>query len=153
MGLNLEEYKLDHFSGALFGWSISLVLMIVGVEIIGLDIIGGIVAFIRSRKEKGSDIDEKMKKIFLSSVVLLIIGLSIILLMLLSIFLIVKFIPLVIFGYIYIFLPPLLIIGLLIGFIGLYGIRLYRSKPEMLRNYLLNRRKFSDRFRPKTASK
>jgi len=148
MGLNLEEYKLDHFSGALFGWSISLVLMIVGVEIIGLDIIGGIVAIIRSRKEKGSDIDEKMKKIFLSSVVLLIIGLSIILLMLLSIFLISKFMSLVIFS-----LPPLLIIGLLIGFIGLYGIRLYRSKPEMLRNYLLNRRKISDRFRPKTASK
>lgn len=148
MELNLEMYKLEHLSSALFGWSISLVLTIVGGVIICLDIIGGIVAFIRSRKEKGSDIDEKMKKIFLSSIFLLISGLFIILIMLLSTILLTK-----ILSYVIIILPPSLIIGLLIGFIGLYGIRLYRSRPEKLRNYLLNRRKFSDRFRPKTASK
>ena len=147
MEYHLEEYKLDHFSSALFGWTISLVLTIVGGVIICLDIIGVIVAFIRSRKEKGSDIDEKMKKIFLLSIVLLISGLFIILIMLLSTFLLTK-----IQSYVIINLPPSLIIGLLIGFIGLYGIRLYRSRPEKLRNYLLNRRKFSDRFRPKTAS-
>ncbi len=150
MGYSLEKHKLIYGYIDNFGLFIGLVLTIVGGVIIGLDIIGGIVAFIRSRKEKGSDIEEKMKKVLLLSIVLLISGLFLFIVFITLFFICISS------GGIWALYPIFLfffLIGLLIGFIGLYGIRLYRSKPEKLRNYLLNRRKISDRFRPKTASK
>ena len=145
MGRSLEEYELYHWRGTLIGLSIGLALIIVGWVIIVTDIIGGIVAFIRSRKEKGSDIEEKMKKVLLSSIVLLISGLTLFIVFIMLFF---TWLEAGIWTLYPIFLIFFLI-GLLIGFIGLYGIIIYRSRPEKLRNYLLNRRGIRKRIKRK----
>ncbi|MHA2283898.1 MAG: hypothetical protein ACXAC5_23910 [Promethearchaeota archaeon] len=101
-------------------------------------LIGGIVGFsanydnlkfyINERKEKG--IDEQMKRVYHLSIGLLICGWPL--------FIILLFLG---FGIGHFFYGFLGFIGLLIGFVGLYGIIIYRSRPDKLRNYLIKRNK------------
>ena len=90
--------------------------------------------YIRKEKAKSSDIDEQMKRLSHLSIGLLICGWPLC---------IIIFFGFVI-GYAYSPLGPVIsaffiIMGLLMGFIGLFGIIVYRLRPEKLRNYLLKR--------------
>ena len=70
---------------------------------------------------KGSGIDDQMKQVYHISIVLLINGWTQFIILFMSFF-------------------PASFIGLPIGLVGLYGVFLYRSRPDKLRNYLLKRK-------------
>lgn len=112
-----------------------------------LVLIGGIIGLsanyenLKAWKEQAmkeaSGIDEQMKSVYHLSLGLLICGWTFFFLVFIGFFLFSFFF----LGFIGFFLG---IIGLPIGFIGLYGIILYRYKPEKLRNYLQKRKEVKE---------